>query len=170
MRASERAAHLTKQLLAYAGKGRFVLQAMDLSDAVREISHLIKSSIPKNAQLRLDLAEKLPCIEADASQIQQLVMNLVINAAEAIPEDRLGNVLVTTRHSARGRAIPGANPRHRAKSRRANTSRWRSTTPASEWTRALCSASSIRSLRRSSPAGDSAWRRRKVSFAATKAR
>ena len=97
VRASERAAHLTKQLLAYAGKGRFVLQAIDLSDAVRDISHLIKSSIPKNAQLRLDLAEKLPCIEADASQIQQLVMNLVINAAEAIPADRMGNVLVTTR-------------------------------------------------------------------------
>jgi signal transduction histidine kinase/CheY-like chemotaxis protein len=97
VRASERAAHLTKQLLAYAGKGRFVLQAVDLSDTVRDISHLIKSSIPKNAQLRLDLADKLPCIEADASQIQQLVMNLVINAAEAIPEERLGNVLVTTR-------------------------------------------------------------------------
>ncbi len=97
VRASERAAHLTKQLLAYAGKGRFVLQAIDLSDAVRDISQLIQSSIPKNAQLRLDLAERLPCIEADASQIQQLVMNLVINAAEAIPGDRLGNVLVTTR-------------------------------------------------------------------------
>src|SRR4051812_9943883 len=97
MRASERAAHLTKQLLAYAGKGRFVLETVDLSHAVRDISHLIKSSIPKNAQLRLDLAEKLPCIEADASQIQQLVMNLVINAAEAIPEDRLGSVVVTTR-------------------------------------------------------------------------
>jgi signal transduction histidine kinase/CheY-like chemotaxis protein len=97
VRASERAAHLTKQLLAYAGKGRFVLQAVDLSRAVREISHLITASIPKNAQLRLDLAERLPCVEADAAQIQQVVMNLVINAAEAIPEHLLGNVLVTTR-------------------------------------------------------------------------
>jgi signal transduction histidine kinase/CheY-like chemotaxis protein len=95
--ASERAAHLTKQMLAYAGKGRFFVQTIDLSDVVREISHLIKSSIPKNAQIRLDLAERLPCIEADGSQIQQLVMNLVINAAEAIPEDQIGNVLVTTR-------------------------------------------------------------------------
>jgi signal transduction histidine kinase/CheY-like chemotaxis protein len=95
--ASERAAHLTKQLLAYAGKGRFFVQPIDLSSVVREISHLIKSSIPKNAQIRLDLAERLPCIEGDASQIQQLVMNLVINGAEAIPEGELGNVLVTTR-------------------------------------------------------------------------
>jgi signal transduction histidine kinase/CheY-like chemotaxis protein len=95
--ASERAAHLTKQLLAYAGKGRFVVQAMDLSGAVRDVSHLIQSSIPKNADVRLDLAAKLPCIEADSAQIQQLLMNLVINAAEAIPEDRQGRVLVTTR-------------------------------------------------------------------------
>jgi len=95
--ASDRAAHLTKQLLAYAGKGRFVVQAMDLSDAVRDINHLIQSSIPKNAQVQLDLAAELPCIDADAAQIQQLVMNLVINAAEAIPEGRQGSVLVTTR-------------------------------------------------------------------------
>jgi signal transduction histidine kinase len=95
--ASERAAHLTKQLLAYAGKGRFVVQAVDLSALVREISHLIQSSIPKNATVRLDLMANIPCIEADAAQIQQLVMNLVINGAEAIPEGRQGNVLVTTR-------------------------------------------------------------------------
>jgi signal transduction histidine kinase/ActR/RegA family two-component response regulator len=94
--ASERAAHLTKQLLAYAGKGRFFVQPVDLSDVVRDISNLIRSSIPKNAQIRLDLAESLPCIEADGAQIQQLVMNLVINAAEAIPENRAGNVIVTT--------------------------------------------------------------------------
>jgi signal transduction histidine kinase len=95
--ASERAAHLTRQLLAYAGKGRFMVEAIDLSEAVREISHLIRSSIPKNAQVHLDLASELPSIEADAAQIQQLVMNLVINAAEAIPEGRQGSVLVTTR-------------------------------------------------------------------------
>jgi len=95
--ASERAAHLTKQLLAYAGKGRFFVQPVDLSDLVRDISHLIKSTIPKHVEIRLDLTERLPCIEADASQIQQLVMNLVINGAEAIPEDQPGSVLVTTR-------------------------------------------------------------------------
>jgi signal transduction histidine kinase/ActR/RegA family two-component response regulator len=95
--ASERAAHLTKQLLAYAGKGRFVIDHIDLSNMVREISHLIQSSIPKNVRVRLDLAEKLPCIEADAAQIQQIVMNLVINGAEAIPANEMGNVLVTTR-------------------------------------------------------------------------
>jgi signal transduction histidine kinase/CheY-like chemotaxis protein len=95
--ASERAGHMTRQLLAYAGKGRFVVQPLHLSDSVRDINHLIQSSIPKNALVKLDLEAELPCIEADATQIQQLVMNLVINAAESIPEDREGTVLVTTR-------------------------------------------------------------------------
>jgi two-component system cell cycle sensor histidine kinase/response regulator CckA len=93
--ASERAAHLTKQLLAYAGKGRFVVQALDLSVLVREISSLVKTSIPKSVQLRLDLAERLPCVEGDPTQLQQLLMNLVINGAEAIGSSE-GTVLITT--------------------------------------------------------------------------
>jgi signal transduction histidine kinase/CheY-like chemotaxis protein len=97
MQASERAAHLTRQMLAYAGKGRFVLERLDISRLVREISHLIKSSIPQNVQICLDLGDDLPVIEADGSQIQQLVMNLVINAAEAIPSERTGSVTVITR-------------------------------------------------------------------------
>ena len=94
--ASERAAHLTKQLLAYAGKGRFVIRPLDLSDMAREIIALVKSTIPKNVHVRLDLAERLPCIEGDATQLQQLLMNLVINGAEAIGEETAGTVLVTT--------------------------------------------------------------------------
>ncbi len=94
--ASETAAHLTKQLLAYAGKGRFVVEKVDLSELVRQISTLIHASIPKNVQLRLELQNRLPCVEADLSQLQQLVMNLVINGAEAIPEGRTGTVIVVT--------------------------------------------------------------------------
>jgi len=93
--ACERAAHLTKQLLAYAGKGRFIIQPLNLSNQVREIMALVKTSIPKNVQLRLDLAEPLLCIEGDATQIQQLIMNLVINGAEAIGQGD-GTVLITT--------------------------------------------------------------------------
>jgi PAS domain S-box-containing protein len=95
MRAAEHAADLTRQLLAYAGKGRFILRTLDLSDLVREISSLIQASIPKNVQVRLQLAEGLPGVEADPGQMQQIVMNLVINGAEAIgPEG--GSVLVRT--------------------------------------------------------------------------
>jgi PAS domain S-box-containing protein len=95
--ASERAANLTKQMLAYAGKGRFVIEPIDISILVREISALIRSSIPKHVTLRLDLQETLPLVEADVTQLQQLIMNLVINGAEAIPEHRQGTVLVITR-------------------------------------------------------------------------
>ncbi|HWC95331.1 MAG TPA: PAS domain S-box protein [Candidatus Sulfopaludibacter sp.] len=94
--ASDRAAHLTRQLLAYAGKGRFLIEPLDVSEQVREISHLVQTSISKNVNLRLELDEGLPPIQADASQLQQVVMNLVINGAEAIPPDRNGTVLVTT--------------------------------------------------------------------------
>jgi PAS domain S-box-containing protein len=95
MRAAERAADLTRQLLAYAGKGRFVMRTLDLSDLVREIAGLVQSSLPKQAQLRLQLSDDLPGIDADPGQLQQIVMNLVINGAEAIgPEG--GSVLVRT--------------------------------------------------------------------------
>ncbi len=95
MRAAERAADLTRQLLAYAGKGRFVMSVVDLSALVREISGLVQTSIPKPVQLRLQLSDDLPGIEADAGQLQQIIMNLVINGAEAIgPEG--GTVLVRT--------------------------------------------------------------------------
>ncbi len=93
--ASESAATLTRQLLAYAGKGRFLVEPIDLSDLVSQISPLVQTSIPKTVQLRAQLTPKLPCIEADASQMQQLIMNLVINGAEALGE-QTGSVLVTT--------------------------------------------------------------------------
>jgi nitrogen-specific signal transduction histidine kinase/CheY-like chemotaxis protein len=94
IRASERAADLTQQLLAYAGKGRFFIQQVDLPALVREISGLVRTSIPKKVALQLHTGA-CPPVEADASQLQQVVMNLVINGAEAIG-DAPGVVTVTT--------------------------------------------------------------------------
>jgi PAS domain S-box-containing protein len=95
VQASERAADLTQQLLAYSGKGRFVVEPIDLSALAREITDLLQATIPKMVTLRLELAENLPAVEADSSQVQQVIMNLVINAAEAIGE-RSGTVVVKT--------------------------------------------------------------------------
>jgi two-component system cell cycle sensor histidine kinase/response regulator CckA len=92
--ASERAAALTGQLLAYSGKGKFVIQPVDVSDMVREMTNLVKASVPKSVGLRLRLAPNLPPVVADVAQLQQLIMNLVINAAEAIG-DNPGTVTVT---------------------------------------------------------------------------
>jgi PAS domain S-box-containing protein len=94
--ASERAAHLTRQMLAYSGKGSFQVKETDLSEMVRGISALLQSSVPRSVHLRLELKDELPCIEADQGQLQQVVMNLIINGAEAIPEGTNGSVAVTT--------------------------------------------------------------------------
>jgi len=95
--ASERAATLTRQLLAYAGKGRFVTEQLNLSDLVREITNLLQTSISRTVQLRLDLEDNLPSIEGDIAQIQQLIMNLVINAAEAVQDGKTETILIVTR-------------------------------------------------------------------------
>jgi two-component system CheB/CheR fusion protein len=92
----ERAAFLTRQMLAYAGRGRVLTEIIDLGGFVREISTLVRSSIPKTVELKLELAPDLPLIEADSAQIQQVIMNLVINAAEAIGENKPGRVEVRT--------------------------------------------------------------------------
>jgi signal transduction histidine kinase len=93
---SERAAALTTQMLAYAGKGRFQVQPLDLSELVRNMGDFFRASVPKWIELDVHLESALPSIEADSSQIEQIVMNLVINAAEAIPEGRHGRVQVRT--------------------------------------------------------------------------
>jgi len=94
--ASQRAADLTRQMLAYAGKGVPDVHPLDLSELVREISKLVHSSVPKSVELKLDLSGQLPSVEADAGQMQQIVMNLVINGAESIGERKRGQVRVST--------------------------------------------------------------------------
>ena len=96
MNASECAAQLTRQMLAYSGRGRFVVEHLELSNQVREITQLLEASISRDVELVLNLESPGAFVEADAGQIQQLVMNLVINGAEAI-EDGPGTVVVSTR-------------------------------------------------------------------------
>ncbi len=82
--AAQRAAELTKQMLAYSGKGRFVVQHLNLSTLVEEMANLLEVSISKKAVVSYDFARDLPPIEADATQIRQIIMNLMTNASEAI--------------------------------------------------------------------------------------
>ena len=84
--AARRAAELCRQMLAYSGKGRFVVQPIDLSEVVEEMGHLLEVSISKKAALKCDLAEGLPAITADATQIRQIILNLITNASEALGE------------------------------------------------------------------------------------
>ncbi len=84
--AARRASELCRQLLAYSGKGRFQVQPIDLAELVHEMGQLLTISISKKAVLKYHFAPDLPSIEADATQIRQVIMNLILNASEAIGE------------------------------------------------------------------------------------
>ena len=93
--ASRRAADLCRQMMSYAGRGHFTFRAQDLSEVVNDIVRMLEVSISKKAVLNVHLAQGLPAIEADATQVRQVVMNLVINASEAL-EDRHGTIGIST--------------------------------------------------------------------------
>jgi len=94
-KAAIRAADLAKQMLAYSGKGKFVVEQINLNRLLEEMLHLLNVSISKKASLRLNLAETLPAVKADATQLHQIIMNLVINASEAIGSNS-GVIAITT--------------------------------------------------------------------------
>lgn len=92
---ARRAAELSRQMLAYSGQGIFLKDALDLNGLVRDMVSLLKVSISKSASLDLRLAEDLPLIMADDGQMQQIIMNVIINASEALGEQG-GGITVTT--------------------------------------------------------------------------
>jgi PAS domain S-box-containing protein len=89
------AAQLTTQLLAYAGRGSYSLEVLDLSSVIQEMSQLLKTVVSKNARLSYRLAQPLPAVEGDAAQIRQILINLVANASDAIG-DKAGEIVVAT--------------------------------------------------------------------------
>ena len=94
-KAATHAADLCRQLLAYSGKGQFVVEAVDVNALIREMSGLFEVSKPKRTVLKCSFADEETVIEADASQIRQVIMNLVTNAGEAIG-DKNGVISLST--------------------------------------------------------------------------
>jgi two-component system, cell cycle sensor histidine kinase and response regulator CckA len=90
------AAALTRQMLAYSGQGHFVVEPIRLDALIAEMAHLLHVSISKKASLQYHFAEGLPWIEADVSQVRQIVMNLITNAAEALGGES-GTITLSTR-------------------------------------------------------------------------
>ena len=105
--AAQRAADLANQMLAYSGKGRFLIEPINLSRLVEEMGHLLASVISKRATVRYRLAGDLPPVQADATQLRQVVMNLITNASDAIA-DQQGVIEIATGVVEIGPRGPGA--------------------------------------------------------------
>jgi PAS domain S-box-containing protein len=83
---AQRAAELTRQMLAYSGKGKFLVEPINLSKIVEEMTQLLGRVISKQARLSLHLSRELPAMVGDATQVRQVVMNLITNASDALDQ------------------------------------------------------------------------------------
>lgn len=99
---TQRAADLANQLLAYSGEGKFVVETVNLSNMVEEMNNLLRVSISKKAKLIFNLDENIPATKCDTTQIRQVIMNLVVNASDAM-EDNSGEISIRTG------SIPGSD-------------------------------------------------------------
>ena len=93
--AAHQAAELAHQLLAYSGRGQMTMASLDLAVLLNDLSSLIQASISKNVTIRYELADDIPPIQGDGTQIRQIVMNLVANGAESL-DDAEGVITVST--------------------------------------------------------------------------
>jgi len=105
--AAQRLAALSRQMLAYSGRGRFESELIDLSTVTDELLQLLEASISKSVNVEMALGAGLPLVHVDPAQIRQVIMNLITNAAEAIGA-RTGTVHVS---AAAGRFDPVAYPK-----------------------------------------------------------
>jgi two-component system, cell cycle sensor histidine kinase and response regulator CckA len=94
-RAARHAADLARQMLAYSGKGRFVIEPIQINEFVNEMGHLLEVSVSKKVILKYNYADNLPVFKGDASQIRQILLNLITNASEAIG-DKSGVIAIST--------------------------------------------------------------------------
>ncbi len=106
-RAAQRAADLTRQLLAYSGKGRFIIEPLSLSELAVEMTQLLRTVVSKRATLQLDLHHELPLVRGDATQLRQVVMNLITNASDSLGESD-GEITLRTTRQVLQHGIPDA--------------------------------------------------------------
>jgi signal transduction histidine kinase/ActR/RegA family two-component response regulator len=82
--AAAKATALTQQMLAYSGRGKFTIEPLNINVLIKENLGFLEAALPKQIRFNLDLDEAIPSVSADHGQIQQVIMNLVLNGAEAI--------------------------------------------------------------------------------------
>ena len=83
--------------MAYAGKGHNIVKLIDLTAVVSQCTGLLAASVPKRVVFSFNLAKDMPCLEADPTCIEQILMNLVVNAGEAIPPKADGLIEIATK-------------------------------------------------------------------------
>ena len=103
-----RASEIVRELMVYSGREAVTYESLQISRLIEEMAKLLKASIPKQVTLKIDCEKDLPIIKGNASQIRQLVMNLIINASEAIGEQS-GIIAVSASHVTGGKELaPGS--------------------------------------------------------------
>lgn len=103
--AAEQGASLAKKILTVSRKGKSEMKPVDLNAVIRDSSELFQRSMPKNIEITLKLGDDLPPINADPSQLQQVIINLAVNARDAMPAG--GNLLIETSSVGRGGGTAG---------------------------------------------------------------
>lgn len=94
-RAAQRAGGLVRQILTFSRKTEVKFSPMDLNRLIRDLVPMLAETFPRNVTFTLDLDEKLPALLADSSQMQQIILNLCVNARDAMPSG--GNITLSTR-------------------------------------------------------------------------
>lgn len=95
LKAARKSAELSRQMLDYSGKGVFEITDVNLNDIVVQNAQIFRTAVPKTINLEIELSEKTPFVKADPGQIQQIIMNLITNAAEAL-DNKVGVIRVST--------------------------------------------------------------------------
>ncbi len=108
--AAIRGAEIVRLLMIYAGQEAEILELVDVSRIVEDMLELLKIAVSKRAAIESDLAKDLPAVRANPGKLQQVVMNLITNASEAIG-DRDGVIRVTTRRAAADKGLPAGMQR-----------------------------------------------------------
>jgi len=85
-RAAEQTSELVKQLLAFSMRGKFELKPVDMNEIIKNVVRILRRSVSKKIELESDLQMDLPLTEGDSSQLEQVIMNICVNSAQAMPE------------------------------------------------------------------------------------
>ncbi|MBW2568153.1 MAG: response regulator [Deltaproteobacteria bacterium] len=107
-KAGERAATLTNQLLAFSRKGKYEIAPVNINDSIRNVLNILESTTNKNIEISCSMADNIPCIGGDPTQIEQTIMNICVNAVDAMPNG--GKLQIETKLICLDKAFSAAHP------------------------------------------------------------